>query len=73
MVLVEKMSQFAKETSIHGVCKIANSTLSKKNRMFWLFLLTAALIYAGFRIKSVVKCMFLMQPSLVEPCSSNWW
>ena len=59
MVLVEKLSQFAKETTVHGIGYIAKSTLSLKKRMLWLFLLTAALTYAGLQIKSVVECKFL--------------
>ena len=59
MVLVEKLSHFAKETTVHGIGYIAKSTSSLKKRMLWLFLLTAALTYAGLQIKSVVECKFL--------------
>ena len=59
MVLVEKLSHFAKETTVHGIGYIAKSTSSLKKRMLWLFLLTAALTYAGLQIKSVVGCKYL--------------
>ena len=56
MVLVEKLTQFAGETTIHGIGYIAQSSSSLTKRMLWLFLLTGALTYAGLQIKSVVEC-----------------
>ena len=56
MVLVEKLTRFSEETSVHGVSYIGRSTSSNGKRLLWLFLFIGALTYAGLQIKTIVEC-----------------
>ena len=55
MKLVENLTAFANETSIHGLIYIAKSP-SKAVRIAWFFIFTAALMYAFVRISYDAKC-----------------
>ena len=51
MKLVESLTKFSNNTSIHGLVFIANSrSIAKK--ITWLFLFVLSLMYAGFQIAS---------------------
>ena len=49
MRLIDSLTQFADESSIHALNFIAKSP-SKRARIIWFLLFTAALIYAGLQI-----------------------
>ena len=56
MGLLQKLTDFANETSIHGVMFMAQSTSSTSRRILWTFLFFGSLIYATLQIKSIVEC-----------------
>ena len=56
MMLIEELSQFSKETSVHGIKYIGNSNSSPSLRFLWLFLFIGALACACLQIKAVVEC-----------------
>ena len=55
MKLVEELSIFCRETSIHGLRYIAKSP-SKAVRIAWIFLFSASLTYAIIQIAQEAKC-----------------
>jgi hypothetical protein len=55
MKLVENLSKFSRETSIHGLKYIAKSP-SKAVRIAWFFLFSASLSYAIIQIAKEAKC-----------------
>ena len=55
MKLVENLTAFAGETSIHGLKYIAKSSSSKTVRITWFLMFVGALMYALFEISHEVK------------------
>ena len=64
MKIVENITKFAKETSIHGFVHMANSTSTKAKRITWFLLFMSSLIYAGVQISEEAKCKNI----LLETC-----
>ena len=56
MVLVEKVTQFTEDTSVHGISYFGQSNSTIKRRILWLFLFIGAITYAGLQIQAAVKC-----------------
>ena len=54
--LIERLTQFSEETSVHGISYIGQSKSSPKKRLLWLVLFIGALTYMGLQIKAVVEC-----------------
>ena len=52
MRLVEELSDFANNSSIHGLNYIVKSSSSTLVRITWFILFTSAMIYAGLRISN---------------------
>ena len=55
MRLVENITTFAGETSIHGLKYIAKSSSTNAKRITWTFLFVGALMYALVEISHEVK------------------
>ena len=80
MGLLQKLTDFANETSIHGVMFMAQSTSSKSRRILWTILFMGSLIYATIQIKSIVECklwnLYFFQDSIPSNssffCFSAW-
>ena len=55
MKLVDELSQFARDSSIHGLNYIAKSGSSSRVRIAWFLLFTGSMIYAGVQIADEAK------------------
>ena len=56
----EQLHNFANETSIHGICFVAQPEQPKFKRAIWFVLVSVSLVYAAYQITSVLTCMFLI-------------
>ena len=57
MGLIKELTNFANETSIHGV-KYISSASSLSRRVIWALLFLGSLIYATVQTMSIVECKF---------------
>ena len=60
MGLVDKLKDFANETSIHGVMFMAQTSASSGRRLLWTFLFIGSLMYAVIQMKAIVDCKFAL-------------
>ena len=58
MGLIKELTNFANETSIHGV-KYISSASSLSRRVIWALLFLGSLIYATVQTMSIVECKFV--------------
>ena len=56
MGVVETLTQFSQETSIHGLAFVGRKSSSKGKRWAWMALFVATLVYAFVQIKYLSKC-----------------
>ena len=52
---LEELKMFCRETSIHGLCHIADDTASILKRCLWLGIFLGCLAYAGQQLMMSVK------------------
>ena len=50
--LPERLTEFAQETSIHGLSFVAQTSYSGFKRLTWFFLFLGSLMYAGLQLKT---------------------
>ena len=58
MGVVDTLTQFAEETSVHGPAYIAQTSSSKTKRVTWLCVFIGSLIYAISQIIFLSECKF---------------
>ena len=58
MGLLDKLTEFANETSIHGLAFVGQDSSSKTKRLIWAFLFIGFLTYAGLQLKIAIICKF---------------
>ena len=51
----EQLHNFANETSIHGICFVAQPEQPKFKRAIWFVLVSVSLVYAAYQITSVLR------------------
>ena len=56
MVAENTLTEFAGDTSIHGLVFMVKSTASVKRRILWTLLFIGSVTYAGIQIKSIIEC-----------------
>ena len=61
MKLFENLTDFANNTSIHGLVYIAKKSSPASKRITWFVLFLLSMIYAGNQIAEEVKCKFMNQ------------
>ena len=61
MKLFENLTNFANNTSIHGLVYIAKKSSSATKQITWFVLFLLSMIYAGNQIAEEVKCKFKIQ------------
>ena len=64
MKLIENLTHFANNTSIHGLVQIAKKSSSKAKRITWFVIFILSMIYAGTQIAEEAKCKSLVSVSL---------
>ena len=50
--LPDRLTEFAQETSIHGLSFVAQTSYSGLKRLTWFFLFLGSLMYAGLQLKT---------------------
>ena len=50
--LPDRLTEFAQETSIHGLSFVAQTSYSGLKRLSWFFLFLGSLMYAGLQLKT---------------------
>ena len=50
--LPDRLTEFAQETSIHGLSFVAQTSYSGFKRLTWFFLFLGSLMYAGLQLKT---------------------
>ena len=58
MGILQKLIDFANETSIHCLSFVVQTSASKLKRLTWAFLFVASLYYASFQLKQAFQCKF---------------
>ena len=58
MGVLDTLTQFAEETSVHGPAYIAQTSSSKAKRVTWLCVFIGSLIYAISQIIFLSECKF---------------
>ena len=61
MKLVDNLTGFANNTSIHGLVQIAKKSSSNAKRIAWFIIFVLSMVYAGFQIAAEVKCKYVCQ------------
>ena len=56
MKLIDNLTHFANNTSIHGLVYIAKKSSSKAKRITWFVIFILSMIYAGTQIAEEAKC-----------------
>ena len=56
--VTEQLQNFANETSIHGICFVAQPAQPRLKRAIWFVLVSISLMYAGIQITNVLKGKF---------------
>ena len=59
MKLIENLTHFSNNTSIHGLVHIAKKSSSKAKRITWFVIFILSMIYAGTQIAEEAKCKHL--------------
>ena len=67
MGVMEKLSEFAEETSVHGLAFIGQTSASKAKRGAWMCLFLASLVYAVIQIKHLAECKFTGRFTYLRP------
>ena len=61
MGLLDKLNEFADETSVHGLAFVGNASSHKAKKLAWMCLFLGSLIYACIQIKHLAECMFIFK------------
>ena len=62
--VTEQLQNFANETSIHGICFVAQPAQPRLKRAIWFVLVSISLMYAGIQITNVLKGKFYFWPQV---------
>ena len=68
MKLIENLTHFSNNTSIHGLVHIAKKSSSKAKRITWFVIFILSMIYAGTQIAEEAKCKHLYLVDIQKLC-----
>ena len=61
MKLLDNLTHFANNTSIHGLVHIAKKSSSTAKRIAWLIIFILSMLYAGIQIGFEIECKYITQ------------
>ena len=70
--LPDRLTEFAQETSIHGLSFAAQTSYSGLKRLTWFFLFLGSLMYAGLQLKTASEGQFFISCTAHTPYSRTY-